>query len=336
MKKILIWGATGSLGVYLVDYLFDNIDINQYEIIAIGRRDTDFFASRGVQYLRLDVCDVDRFSILPHSDIHAVVHLANLLPARVTEYDPADYIRINTIGTLNILEYLRKVGGDRILFTQTYADLGGHFEKEFILGNHLPRKINYHTDHTVYAISKIAAEDLMENYHQEYGVKNFVFRLPNIYLYSPEKYYYVSGVKTLISYRYLIERAIQGLPLELWGDPLRARDIVYVKDFCQMVMLALLSERSCGHYNVGTGVATTMQEQIEGIVDVFSPPLHRSPIVYNPEKRSAMQYVMDIENAKFELGYLPKYNYMDYLLDYKKEMNSTRFANFFRRNCNVD
>lgn len=37
--------------------------------------------------------------------------------------------------------------------------------------------------------------DTMEYYKQEYGLKNFVFRLPNVYLYHPEKYYYVDCVK---------------------------------------------------------------------------------------------------------------------------------------------
>lgn len=331
MKKILIWGATGNLGIYLTDFLQNKLASDEYEIIAIGRRKTDFFAQRGIEYIRLDVTDPDHFSLLPETDVHAVIDLANLLPAQVVDYNPYDYFKINTIGTLNILEYMRKVNANRILFTQTYADIGGHFNKEFVLGNHLPRSLNYHTDHTVYAISKVAAEDLIENYHQEYGIKNFIFRLPNIYMYSPDKYYFVNGIKTLISYRYIIERAMQGLPIELWGDPQRARDIVYVKDFCQMVFLALLAERSSGHYNVGTGMATTLQKQIEGIIEVFSPENHPSEIICKPEKPHAMQYVMDIENAKQELGYQPRYDYIGYLRDYKLEMDLKRFDEAFQK-----
>jgi UDP-glucose 4-epimerase len=331
VKKILIWGASGNLGIYLTDFLQSKLPSDEFEIVAIGRRKTDFFAKRGIEYIRLDVNDTDRFSILPDTDVYAVIDLANLLPAQIVDYNPYDYFKINTIGTLNILEYMRKVNADRILFTQTYADLGGHFNKEFVLGNHLPRSLNYQTDHTVYAISKVAAEDLIENYHQVYGIKNFIFRLPNIYMYSPAKYYFVNGVKTLISYRYIIERAIQGLPIELWGDPQRARDIVYVKDFCQMVFLALLAERSSGHYNVGTGIATTLQKQIEGIIEVFSPENHPSEIIFRPDKPHAMQYVMDIENAKQELGYQPRYDYIGYLRDYKLEMELKRFDEAFQK-----
>ena len=35
--------------------------------------------------------------------------------------------------------------------------------------------------------------DTMEYYKQEYGVKNFVFRLPNVYMYAPRMTYLVDG-----------------------------------------------------------------------------------------------------------------------------------------------
>ena len=76
---------------------------------------------------------------------------------------------------------------------------------------------------------------------------------------------------------------------------------------------------------MGTGKGTTMREQIEGIIKVFSPDSNRSEIVYCPEKKNAMQYVMNIDNARTELGYEPQYSYEDYLRDYKLEMNNNRF-----------
>jgi len=44
-----------------------------------------------------------------------------------------------------------------------------------------------------------------------------------------------------------------------------------------------------------------------------------------PDKPSAMEYIMDIENAKTELGYKPEYTYKKYLDDYKIEMQNNRF-----------
>ncbi len=326
MKKVLVFGAYGSIGLYLVDYLREHLDLQEYQIVAVGRRDTLFFSRYGIDYFQVDVRNPEDFNKLPSDDVFAVIHLANMLPSKMDTYDPYLYLNVNTIGTLNVLEYMRLIKAERILFTQTYADLGGHWGKELVLRNSLPRQLNYRGDHAVYAISKCAAVDLIEHYHQEFGIENYIFRLPNIYMYSPRKYYYVDGRKTLISYRYMIERAMRGEPIELWGDPDLGRDIVYVKDLCQMMHLALLCKRDTGTYNVGTGKMTSMREQIEGIIEVFSPDDKKSQIIPRPEKRNSMSYVMDITEAREELGYIPKYDYISYLEDYKKEMQSNRWA----------
>lgn len=56
---------------------------------------------------------------------------------------------------------------------------------------------------------------------------------------------------------------------------------------------------------------------------MFSPKDVKHEIVYRPEHSS---FVMDIENAKMELGYEPKYMYIKYLEDYKKEQELKRFG----------
>lgn len=324
-KKIIIFGATGNIGVYLTDYLLEKFDSNEYEIIAVGRRKTNFFDKRGVRYFSMDISDKAAFEALPQDNVYAAVHLANLLPARMTEDDPYEYFKVNLNGSINILEYLKKTNADRIVFTQSYADIAGHWDKEKVLRYDLPRSLKYTGDHALYSISKCAVEDIIEYYHQSFGLKNFILRLPNIYMYAPEEYYYVDGKKINISYRYIIRRAINGEPVELWGDPTRVRDMIYIKDFCQLVYKTLITDRSTGHYNAGTGVGTSMQEQIEGIIDVFSPEGKRSEIIYCPEKRNAMEYIMDISNAEEEIGYKPEYFYREYLEDYKREMNGSRF-----------
>ena len=186
-------------------------------------------------------------------------------------------------------------------------------------------------DHAFYAITKSMVVDTMEHYKQEYGLKNFVFRLPNVYLYHPEKYYYVDCVKKPIGYRYMIDKAAAGDTIEMWGDPDAFKDILYIKDLCQMMYKALFAQVDGGTYNAGTGIRTTLREQIEGIIDVFSPKEHMSNIVEKPEKSSFTSFVMDIENAKKDLGYKPEFSYIRYLEDYKKEQKLNRFAELWRK-----
>lgn len=53
MKKIIIFGANGGVGKYLVDYFLSN-DIDNYQIIGVGRRPEPSFLGK-IEYLQLDI-----------------------------------------------------------------------------------------------------------------------------------------------------------------------------------------------------------------------------------------------------------------------------------------
>ena len=325
MKKILIFGATGDTGKYLVDYLQAHLDLTIYSILATGRRATSFFEKRGIQYYQVDVSDKNAFIKLPR-DVYAVVDLAGLMPARMQGYDPQQYIDVNITGTLNILEYCRLTNADRILYTQSFGDIKDWGEVELNLTVEMPCNFKYNTDHTIYVMSKNFGVDLLKNYQAMYGIKIFIFRLPTIYLWSPVDTYYVDGKVQKIAYRELIDKACRGEPIEIWGNPSRVKDMVYVKDFCQMLCKALQVEGILsGHYNVGTGQGTSLEDQIKGMIKVFGRENNYSKILYNPNKPNAPQYIMDISSAVKDLSYWPKYDYISMLQDFKKEMKMKRF-----------
>ncbi len=319
MKKVLVFGASGNTGKYFINYFKENYFENEYEIIASGSRDTDYFDKIGVPYYKVDISKKDEFKILP-KDIYAVVDLAGIMPARMKGYNPHAYIDINITGTLNILEFCRDNHADRILFAQSFGDIKDYGNTELIIKTDMQRKFSFNTDHTIYVMTKNFAVDMIENFYQMYGLKKFIFRLPTIYLYSPISHYYVDGEKRKIGYRLLIEKAIAGEPIEVWGDSTRQKDMVYVKDFCQMLFKACFVNREKGYYNVGTGVGTSLLDQIKGMIEVFGDDNHKSEIIMRPDMPNAPQYIMDISSAKNELGYEPKYNYISMLKDIKLEM----------------
>lgn len=324
-KKIIVLGSAGNLGMYFMDYLMNNLNMEEYEMIATGTKEEYPFNFYNGKYIKLDITKKEDFEKLPKENVHAIVDFAGVLPAYLSKDDPNKYIDVNIKGTLNVLEYAREVKADRIIYTQTWADLNGYLKENKPLKPDLLRKPIHTGDHAIYTVTKCAAVELIECYHQMYGIKNFIFRLPNIYLYSPEMYYYVDGEKKYISYRYMIQRAINGQDIELWGNPNLGKDIIYVKDLCQMIFKALFVNRDTGTYNAGTGIKTSMREQIEGMIKVFSPKDKPSKIVERPDKKDCDDFVMDIDNIKEELGYEPQYDYISYLEDYKKEMELNRF-----------
>ena len=318
MKRIIVFGASGDIGKYFVEYFVANYSGREYELIACGTRQMDSFGKISIPYYRVDITKKEEFDILP-KEIYAVVDLAGAMPARMHGYDPQKYIDVNITGTLNILDYCRENHADRILYAQSFGDIKDYADTELILRPDMKRMFSFTSDHTVYVLTKNFGVDLIENYHQMYGIKRFIFRLPTIYLYSPIDHYYVDGVERKIGYRILIDKAMSGEDIEVWGDANRLKDMVYVKDFCQMLYKACFVDRRSGYYNVGTGVGTSLLDQIKGIISVFSED-KVSNIIMRPNMPNAPQYIMDISNAKEELGYKPVYDYIKMLKDMKKEM----------------
>ena len=324
MKRVVVFGATGTVGAYACLYLQEN----GYEVVAVGSRKSDngFFAGYGISYYAVDIRQREAFNALPSEDVFAVIHLAGLLPARMEGYDPQRYIDINVTGSLHVWDYCVRVKAERVIYSQSISDIANLCGTAEPISADAPTSFPLDNDHSVYSITKNAARDLLIHYAAHYGFNYYILRFPNIYLYHPNPYYYVDGKQRWQGYRLMIDKALKGEPLGIWGDPTKVRDIVYVKDCCQIIERCVGAEHpACGTYNVGTGIGTSLEEQVKGIVEVFSPQEAPSPITYDPQKPDAAEYIFDISKTQRELGYVPKYDYRAYLQDFKKEMELQRF-----------
>lgn len=321
MKKILILGANGAIGKYLVEYFYDNMQEYGISIIT-GDIDEGEFIKQRSEFHVIDVSKKEMFGTLP-KDVYAVIDLATIMPARMVGFDPKLYIDTNINGTYNILEFCRNNGIDRLLFAQTFGDILIHAEKNPLLTIDMTPEQDYKDNKSVYIATMNSAVELIKCYHAIFGIKTFLFRLPTIYSWS-SKTYCEDGLKSKEAWRTLIDQAIKGDDIYVWGDPDRKKDMVYVKDLCQMFYKACFVDKDYGFYNVGTGIGISLLDQIKGMVEVFSRD-KKSNIFFAPEMRNAPQYIMCIDEAKTELGYEPKYNYLDMLRDIKREMELDRF-----------
>lgn len=80
MKKIIIFGATGNVGSYVHKYACEYFK-DRYEVIASGRRVTDFFEKQGQKYVSVDINKTEEFEKLPQEDVYAVIDLAAQIPS---------------------------------------------------------------------------------------------------------------------------------------------------------------------------------------------------------------------------------------------------------------
>lgn len=319
--KILVFGATGGIGAYTIMHL---VETGKYEVIAVGHRKNDngFFQDIGVKYFSVDIANYSTFSCLPKEGVTAIINMAGVLPAR--NYNPRLYIQSFTMGQLNVLEYMREVGCKKIVFAQTPADLWYLQNTTEPMSADAQRSFPPSTDHSIYTIAKNAAIDITQYYQNTYGIQWYALRFFNVYMYHPNPYYHVDGIKRWISFRLIIENAKKGKEIEVWGDPTRSKEMVYVKDVAQLIAQCVEDKEHCGIYNVGSLHQVTLEEQIDGIIEIFTED-KKSKKIYHPDKPNALFNHLDINKTIEELGYNPKYNYKDWLLDFKKEEQMNRF-----------
>lgn len=324
MKKILIFGANGAIGRYMVDYFYERREEYDISLVTADLESCPFIEERS-EYYMVNISKKEDFEKLP-KDIYAVINLATVMPARMVGFTPQNYISTNIGGTFNLLEFCRNNTVDRFIFAQTATNI--HYHNEYLNETYLkvgmPHITDYKSNKSIYLTSMNTCEELLKCYHALYGLKAFVVRLPTVY-YWFYKQYCENGNKTKEGFRILLEQAIAGEDIYVWGDPYKIKDMLYIKDLCQFFYKTCFVNRNYGYYNAGTGIGTSLLDQINGIVDVFCGE-KKSKILFAPEKRNAPQYVMDIVETINELGYKPCYNYIEMLKDMKKEMNLNRFC----------
>lgn len=124
----------------------------------------------------------------------------------------------------------------------------------------------------------------------------------------------------------LMDRASKSLPIEVWGNCKKAKEMVYIKDFVRVVEKCVSSPLEGGMYNVGNGWQVSLEEQIKGIIEVFSPKDKPSQMIYCPEKSDPLENAFDVSKTFSELDYKPEFSYIDQLRDFKKEMEEEPMA----------
>lgn len=325
-KKIIIFGATSKVAMRLIgDYLIKT----NFELIAVGRKSTDYFNQIGIKYIQGDIRNSSLFESLPKDNIFAVYNFAGVQPSilNMTEKDDhraliQEYIDVNIKGVADILEYCKVVNANRYIFTDSHRVYENYWENGRFITSDMPVNINYSGDHSMYAISKYTSVMISEYYKSFFGIKTFVFRLPMIYGLSETDTYLVNGQPKRMPWLSIIKQAMDGIPLEVWGDPMMKKDYVSIHNAAQILYKALIAENDGGEYIIGTGEAVTTEEFIKTIASVFSPKGENHEIVYKPQMKAYKCAIYDMSKEKAELGYDPD-NLRTMLIKIKNEMEST-------------
>ena len=319
---IIVTGAAGFVGRYLVDYLAKS---GEQVMAAVQNGKFDqFFDDLGVSRVILDVSDPDTFKQLPTGPVKAFVHLAAAIPASVQNIRSDIFLKTNTLGTFYALEYSRRNGIKKFLHATTLYDCIEH--AELPITESMGRKYASTGDHASYVISKIAASEYVEHYAQEYHLQGINLRFTGLLGYGRQEGFYAGGKFYPSAFEVWYKNAKAGKPLEVWGRHQARRDSLYVKDAVRAVYAAISSDTARGLYSIASGEGRTNEDDAKTFAEVFGSDEQPITLVYRseiPEKDKS--YYFDISKAKQDFGWEPAFSYADILRDYDREVEAARF-----------
>lgn len=265
-RKVLVTGGAGFIGSHLVDALrARGCRVSVLDDLSTGSLENLRLDDGGTEFVHGDVADGEAVREAC-GDCEAVLHLAAMVSVPRTMADPIAAARVNTLGTVTVLEEARRLNVGSVVLASSCAVYGDN--------PHLPLSENAPpAPRSPYAVQKLGGEDYLRMAHRVYGTDAVSLRFFNVYgpRQNPSSPY--SGVISIFMTRALADR-----PPTIYGDGDQTRDFVYVADVVRAIMLAATTPAAAGAVvNVGSGRSVAIGElwrQISTLAGAHAVPRH--------------------------------------------------------------
>ena len=273
MNKVLVTGASGFLGTYLVPLLR-----RSHEVVATDRDD-------------LDVTDISAMHrVIKRHRPDLVCHLAALCGAAPSRENPPDYYAVNTLGTVHLLEACRHVGVERFLFISSLTVHGASSDPVDESSAFSPRH--------PYAASKVAAEFAVCDYSRHMGIHSIILR-PTLVV--------GEGSKELHALGDFVLEALRGEEIVLFGGGNHRRDFVHPQDVAAAMLLAVerldrALDTSYEVFNISQGQALSMRELADMAIRLVGSGRHR----LGPLTNQSFSLYTRIDRARELLEFEPR------------------------------
>ena len=250
--RFVVTGGAGFVGSHLVKLLvkeghqvavIDNLHTGKMENLDSVRND--------IKFCKMDVQDFDSME-RELRNIDGVFHQAALTVVQDSFTIPEEYHRVNVEGTENIFKIAQK-NNFKVVYASS-SSVYGHQNVVPILENFNKKPIN------PYGKTKLDDEILSEKYANQ-GVKIIGLRYFNIF-----------GKGQTLEYAGVITKFLDRLrdnesPI-IYGTGSQIRDFIHVEDIARANLLAMESDVSFTHANIGTGNSISILELAKIMIEI--------------------------------------------------------------------
>lgn len=224
MTTVGVTGGAGFIGSNLTNRLLSE----GYEVIVVDDLSTGLLSNISQEksaFNHISITDGDAIK-KALKECETIFHLAARGSVPRSIKNPTATHEVNASGTLNVLEVARETGA-HVIFSSSSSVYGRNMQ--------LPKDESmWLGPMTPYAASKLAAEGYMQAYAAAYNVPTTLLRFFNVF--GPRQRPDHEYAAVLPKWIWL---AMQGNPIEVYGDGTASRDFTYVETVLDIAMTAM-------------------------------------------------------------------------------------------------
>ena len=305
-KTVLVTGATGLIGSFLVDmFLYANLSWNaKINVLAVSRKRSNLIQrfgenpDSGLCYIEQDISQP--FEV--KETIDYIIHAAgNAYPAAFRE-KPVETLLSNVTGTRNLLELARKNQNCPFLFVSSGEVYGGNTCLEYPLMENDYGYVDVLSPRSCYPMGKRAGENLCVSWMQEYGTPVKIVR--PCHTFGPN----VTESDNRATVQFM-KNVIRQEDIVLKSEGKQIRSYCYVADCASALLFVLLNGEHAKAYNLATDETIS----IRGFADECANIAGKQVILQLPnqtekEERTPIKNQILSDKALRELGWKKKFS----------------------------
>lgn len=307
MRTYLVTGGAGFIGsnfiIYMLNKYKDEIKvINLDSLTYAGNLENlkTVEALSNYQFLKIDICNKEAVNkVFEDNDIDRVIHFAAESHVDRSIRNPEVFVNTNVLGTLNLVNAAKNawetpegyLPGKKYVQVSTDEVYGALEDEEDFFYETTPLD-----PHSPYSASKASADLLVKSYIDTFGFPANITRCSNNYgpYQFPEK---------LIPL--MINNALSGKKLPVYGTGKNVRDWLYVEDHAKAIDLVAESSNIGEVYNIGGHNEKRNIEIVTTIIDTLLEILPAEDSRRNHISHDLITYVEDRKGHDFRYAIAP-------------------------------